>query len=242
MAAVAWTDEETLKLIELWSEETIQVQLEGCKRNMHVYQKISRELGVAGYERTAIQCRDKLKKLRAEYKKVKDNNDETGRRRKKFKFYDELNEVLGCKPATCPPVVIDTSDMPTDCNNEESTDDVVDTHEPSVSATSEAEADTNDVEVAEHDSPGDKGDKDTPDHEVELRESSKPKKKRKKENKMDKTISVIEELTESLKESDNVMLQLEEKRMKFDEKLIEMEYKRSKENEEREERQRREER
>lgn len=60
MAAVAWTDEETLKLIELWSEETIQVQLEGCKRNMHVYQKISRELGVAGYERTAIQCRDKL--------------------------------------------------------------------------------------------------------------------------------------------------------------------------------------
>lgn len=59
---------------------------------------------------------------------------------------------------------------------------------------------------------------------------------------MDKTISVIEELTESLKESDNVMLQLEEKRMKFDKKLIEMEYKRSKENEEREERQRREER
>ena len=29
------------------------------------------------YKRTGVQCRDKLKKLKSEYKKVKDNNSET---------------------------------------------------------------------------------------------------------------------------------------------------------------------
>ena len=31
MAGATWTDEETTKLIEIWGEEEIQVQLEGCK-------------------------------------------------------------------------------------------------------------------------------------------------------------------------------------------------------------------
>ena len=29
----SWTDEETFKLIELWSEDSIQVMLEGSRRN-----------------------------------------------------------------------------------------------------------------------------------------------------------------------------------------------------------------
>ena len=73
-----------------------------------MYEKIAKELGAAGYERTPVQCRDKLKKLKGEYKKVKDNNNETGRKRKNWKFYDAVNDVLGNKPATQPPVVIDT--------------------------------------------------------------------------------------------------------------------------------------
>ena len=32
----AWTDEEVVKLIEIWGEGTIQAQLEGCKqRGVH---------------------------------------------------------------------------------------------------------------------------------------------------------------------------------------------------------------
>jgi len=27
----SWTDEETLKLLELWGEDSIQAELEGCK-------------------------------------------------------------------------------------------------------------------------------------------------------------------------------------------------------------------
>ena len=38
MASV-WSDEEVLCLIDLWGEENIQEQLEGSKRNKHVYEK-----------------------------------------------------------------------------------------------------------------------------------------------------------------------------------------------------------
>ena len=54
----------------------------------------------AGYKRTGVQCREKIKKLKSEYKKIKDNNSETGRGRKAWKFYSCMNEILGNKPVT----------------------------------------------------------------------------------------------------------------------------------------------
>ena len=48
-----------------------KAQLEDCKRNQVVYEKIAKELHEAGYDRTYQQCRDKIKKLRGEYKKLK---------------------------------------------------------------------------------------------------------------------------------------------------------------------------
>ena len=54
----------------------------------------------AGYERTGVQCRDKMKKLKSDYKKLKDNKGETGRRNKALKFYGCINEALHNKPAT----------------------------------------------------------------------------------------------------------------------------------------------
>ena len=44
-----------------------------------MYDKIARGMLEAGYERSGVQCRDKLKKFKSEYKKVKDNNNETGK-------------------------------------------------------------------------------------------------------------------------------------------------------------------
>ena len=40
--ATTWSDEETFKLVELWGKE-IQVLLEGCTRNKHVYDRIAQE-------------------------------------------------------------------------------------------------------------------------------------------------------------------------------------------------------
>jgi len=70
MVVVNWTHEETFKLISLWSEDVIQAQLEGCRRNSQVYQKIAGGLREAGFSCTMEQCRDKIKKLKSEHKKL----------------------------------------------------------------------------------------------------------------------------------------------------------------------------
>ena len=64
MAVVNWTREETFKLINLWSEDVIQAQLERWCRNSQVHQKIADGLREAGFSRTMEQCRDKIKKLK----------------------------------------------------------------------------------------------------------------------------------------------------------------------------------
>jgi len=74
----SWTDNEAFKLIEIWGNETIQEQLEGCKRNREVNEKISKLMSEAGYDRTGIQCCEKIKKLKVDYRKVKDKNNQTG--------------------------------------------------------------------------------------------------------------------------------------------------------------------
>ena len=56
----------------------VKQQLEGCRRNGPVYWKIVHDLGEAGYMRFPEQCRDKIKKLKGEYKKVRDKKETTG--------------------------------------------------------------------------------------------------------------------------------------------------------------------
>ena len=48
-----WCDKETFKLIELWGEDKIQAQLEGCKRYKEVFVAISRKMEEAGYQKSA---------------------------------------------------------------------------------------------------------------------------------------------------------------------------------------------
>ena len=48
MAAVNWSREETFKLISLRSEDVIQQQLKGCRRNSTVFRKIADGLSKGG--------------------------------------------------------------------------------------------------------------------------------------------------------------------------------------------------
>ena len=103
-----WNEEETFELISIWNEDNMQVQLEGCKRNREVYSKILRELSLVGYGHTYEQCREKIKKLKAEYKKINDKRKETGQGRyPEWEYYDAIDCVLGHKPSTQPAVVVD---------------------------------------------------------------------------------------------------------------------------------------
>ena len=110
--SATWSDDETRKLIELWGENAIWEQLEGSKRNKHIYGKLSDLLVKEGVTKSGEQCRTKVKKLRQDYKKIKDKHNLTGRGRTSWKFYEPLNEILGTRPATHPQVALDTLDPP----------------------------------------------------------------------------------------------------------------------------------
>ena len=65
-----------------------------------IFLKISQEMNVAGFEKTGQQCSGKIKKLRFDYRKIKDCRGKTGRGRE-WKFFEAMDAVLGHKPATC---------------------------------------------------------------------------------------------------------------------------------------------
>ena len=58
-----WTDAEIYALLEIWGDNT-QSQLEGAYRNDSVFQKIAAALASRGFNRSANQCRNKLKALK----------------------------------------------------------------------------------------------------------------------------------------------------------------------------------
>ena len=76
-------------------DEDTQEQQEGSKRNKHVYERMSHSFRVNGIEKSSEQCRTKVKKLRQEFKKITDNHNQTENNRKKWKFYDRINNILG---------------------------------------------------------------------------------------------------------------------------------------------------
>ena len=95
-----WTEDETLCLITLWGEDSIEAQIEGCRRNRAIFVKLAEQMRDQGYNRTGDQCREKVKKLKADYKKIKDKNNETGRTRRSSRVFEAMKNVLGHRPAT----------------------------------------------------------------------------------------------------------------------------------------------
>ena len=88
-----------MKKSSSWGEDSIQVQFETCKRNKWVYEKIATQMKEAGYDRSADQCREKAKKVKGEYRKIKDKEGKIGTGRK---FFDVL------RPSTKPAITVDT--------------------------------------------------------------------------------------------------------------------------------------
>ena len=99
----SWSEEEIKVLITT----DIQEQLDGAKRNRPIFVKIAKALEEEGFDRTWLQCRTKMKSLKAEYRTVKDSNNCTGRDRKTCRYFDELDEILGHRPASAPSHLLD---------------------------------------------------------------------------------------------------------------------------------------
>ena len=107
--STCWSDKETVKLIEIWGDGKIQAMLEGSRRNKDTFVRISKEMSEAGFEKTGEQCSSKIKKLRCEYKKIKDKRGKTGEEYKCWKFFEHIDGVLGHKPATRPSIVVEST-------------------------------------------------------------------------------------------------------------------------------------
>lgn len=213
--AVSWTRDEVLKLIEIWGDGAIQAQLEGCRRNQEVYDRIAVELREAGFERTGKQCRDKIKKLNGEYRKIKDKRNKTGEGRfPEWDYFDAMDAILGHRPATQPPVLVNSTDG------------------DAASETTGTESQQEDREKSpelEDFQPG------VSESSSATSRSATPlptqrKRKRSKGEKVDTSTSeLISKLIKVQEESDERLMKLEEKRLEFEERQLEKEAQQRKE-------------
>ena len=151
-----------------------------------------------------------MKKLHQEYKKLKDNNGLTGRGRGKWRFFDAMDEILGNRPATRPPVVLDTT---------EDVDPLDDTL-----PVSDGEKDDSDTEesseIRTSSSPqslvpeSNSSNTELPTDSTHESKQCRRKRKRSKVESFEEVMSkVMKTVTDGLKETDKMFLELEEKRM-----------------------------
>ncbi|XP_063802386.1 1-aminocyclopropane-1-carboxylate synthase-like protein 1 isoform X2 [Pseudophryne corroboree] len=92
-----WSDPEVVELLQLWGNESVQMELESCLRNQHVFNRIADVLREKGIHRTGDQCREKIKKMKLEYRRLKDNS-KTLRGGRAWKFYEVMDRVLTHRP------------------------------------------------------------------------------------------------------------------------------------------------
>ncbi|KAM9301568.1 1-aminocyclopropane-1-carboxylate synthase-like protein 1 [Gastrophryne carolinensis] len=93
-----WSDPEVVELLQLWGNESVQMELESCLRNQHVFNRIADVLREKGINRTGDQCREKIKKMKLEYRRLKDNS-KTLRGGRAWKFYEVMDRVLTRRPS-----------------------------------------------------------------------------------------------------------------------------------------------
>ena len=93
-----WSGEEVNAIVSIWSDEAIQRALRSSDSEYRgaakVYHEIFVRLRKLGYKGTVQQCRDKLKKLKGQYKEIKSNGSD---RQSSFppSWFDAMDAVLG---------------------------------------------------------------------------------------------------------------------------------------------------
>ncbi|XP_034059439.1 interferon-induced protein 44-like isoform X2 [Gymnodraco acuticeps] len=94
-----WGDEEVSALLSICSEDENQQLRLKPGHNSKVYERYSVKLREMGIFHDASACRDKMKKLKQDYKKTKDHNNKWGNDQKSSKWYDRLDALLGHRPS-----------------------------------------------------------------------------------------------------------------------------------------------
>ncbi|KAM4569199.1 uncharacterized protein PAE49_008784 isoform 1-T1 [Odontesthes bonariensis] len=93
-AKLAWSDEETEALLDIWGSQDIQENLKGGTKNKHLYIQISQVMGSQGYLRTPEQCQSRIKRLRANFRHFLEGRQGE---KQECKFFDQLMRIFGNK-------------------------------------------------------------------------------------------------------------------------------------------------
>ncbi|KAL1005008.1 hypothetical protein UPYG_G00053330, partial [Umbra pygmaea] len=96
---IRWSTEEVHTFLCLVAKESIQRELVKAIRNEKVYQELSQLMGTHGFQRSCRQCREKLKKLKSDYRSIKDSNGQKGSNRKTWKWFDQMDAIYKHRPA-----------------------------------------------------------------------------------------------------------------------------------------------
>lgn len=104
----SWTRPQTLLLIELYSGNNEKFQNPLVKKKA-LWEEITKSLNSRGYNYTTKQVEGRWKTLTAAYRRVKDNNNSTGRGKKTLEFEQELDEIFAERHDTKPTFVISSS-------------------------------------------------------------------------------------------------------------------------------------
>lgn len=89
---IRWSHNQTAVLVQAWTDNIDD--LESALHNM-AQAKIKNLVAKAGAYKTVKQCRDKIRNLKNDYSKAKDNNKRTGASPQFPTFYQDFDRVLG---------------------------------------------------------------------------------------------------------------------------------------------------
>ncbi|XP_054643525.1 zinc finger and SCAN domain-containing protein 20-like [Dunckerocampus dactyliophorus] len=91
---IPWSVSEVTQFLMLVSDEKIQLELDGT-RNEKVYRELAQQMASYGYERTFRQCREKLKKMKSDYRAIKENISN----RKGWRWFPHMDAIYGHRDA-----------------------------------------------------------------------------------------------------------------------------------------------
>ncbi|XP_062977823.1 uncharacterized protein LOC134395592 [Elgaria multicarinata webbii] len=89
-----WSKEEIGVFVDLWVSPEVQNELRNMYHNEAVFNCLSNEMGLRGFNRSARQCREKMNALKKKFKEVTTQNKCPGAELSTMPFYDKLATIL----------------------------------------------------------------------------------------------------------------------------------------------------
>ncbi|XP_060616162.2 uncharacterized protein [Anolis sagrei] len=95
-----WSKEEIGLFVDLWISPEVQNELRNMYHNEAVFNWLSTEMGLRGYNRSARQCREKMNALKKKYKEVTTQSKGSGVDLSVMPYYNKLAMILEKRDTT----------------------------------------------------------------------------------------------------------------------------------------------